>query len=235
MAIVKLGELVAGIRGTVGAVTFSANKSAAYCKLCAMPRNPRSQLQSAARTFQSNCRNLWLDLTDDQRDAWDTFAALPAQALSNSLGVEYFASGWNWFTKCNSRLQHAGLSTIADAPVVPRPAAPALDELFYLENGAVFTAVLTYPTGDIGDDSLVIFAYVVPGGAPVAPYPSRLRFLNVVNAPGPAGFQIVLSPQHVVLWGYPSAGWLLYIHAFQQTPEGIRSAPTPISAVYPTA
>lgn len=234
MAIIKLGELVTGIRGSVGGIVFSANGSSSYAKVWAMPSNPRSQLQSAIRTIQSNCRGLWLDLTDQQRTDWNTFAADPDQALQNSLGEEYFASGWNWFVKSNSRLMHIGTAPIADAPVIARPAAPTIDALHYAEIFTVFTCVLNFQAGEFGDDSLVLHAYVVTGGAPTAAYPSRLR--HVKSSATIAGVQVTFSfaPEHIALWGYAAEGWLLYCMVYRQTQEGLRSAGTPIFETYPT-
>jgi len=68
---------------------------------------------------------LWSALSSAQRSAWDTFAALGAQALINSLGETYYASGYNWFCKCNVRLLRTGRATISAVPVIARPSAPA--------------------------------------------------------------------------------------------------------------
>lgn len=79
---------------------------------------------------------LWNALTPVQKAAWDTFAALGAQELFNSLGVSYFASGWNWFCKCNIRLMRAGRATIVPVPTQARPGAPTIDEFRICEAGA---------------------------------------------------------------------------------------------------
>lgn len=73
--------------------------------------------------------SLWNSLTSVQRAAWDTFAALGAQALTNSLGETYYASGWNWFCKTNVRLLRVGRSTISATPTIARPSAPAYSHL----------------------------------------------------------------------------------------------------------
>jgi hypothetical protein len=67
---------------------------------------------------------LWNALSSAQRTAWDTFAALGAQALINSLGETYYASGYNWFVKCNVRLLRVGRTPISAVPVTARPSAP---------------------------------------------------------------------------------------------------------------
>jgi len=71
---------------------------------------------------------LWAAMTAVQRAAWRTFAADPAQELENSLGVAYYASGYNWFCKCNVRLLRVGRATIVPVPTQARPAAPVIDD-----------------------------------------------------------------------------------------------------------
>ncbi len=71
---------------------------------------------------------LWAAITPVQRAAWRTFAADPAQELTNSLGEAYYASGYNWFCKCNVRLTRIGLALREDAPVGARPAAPTIND-----------------------------------------------------------------------------------------------------------
>lgn len=128
MAITKIGPPLSGIRGTIGGITYSANKSGPYAKLWAPPVNPRSPNQSIERSYISQMPELWRDMTDVQRAAWDTFAALGAQELENSLGEAYYASGYNWFSKCNVRLLRAGRATIVPVPTQARPAAPTIDD-----------------------------------------------------------------------------------------------------------
>jgi hypothetical protein len=128
MAIIKIGAPLSGIRGTVGGITFSENGSGPYAKQWARPINPVSPNQSTQRSNFAQVPALWAALTAGQKTAWDTFAALPAQELTNSLGETYYASGYNWFVKCNTRLIRMGLSTISATPTQARPAAPTIDD-----------------------------------------------------------------------------------------------------------
>lgn len=128
MAIIKIGPPLSGIRGTIGGITFSANGSGTYAKLWAPPVNPRSPNQATQRAYVSRMPELWRDMTDAQRAAWDTFAALGAQELTNSLGEAYYASGLNWFVKCNVRLLRVGRTPLVPVPTQARPAAPTIDD-----------------------------------------------------------------------------------------------------------
>lgn len=127
MAITKIGPPLSGIRGTLGGVVYSANGSGTYCKPWAPPSNPKTELQTIERSYLASMPALWKALTALQRTDWDDFAALPAQELTNSLGDAYYASGYNWFVKCNIRLLRVGRATRAPAPVIARPTAPTID------------------------------------------------------------------------------------------------------------
>lgn len=125
MATTKLAAPLSGLRGTVGGWTFSANGAGTYAKLWSPPSQPRSPLQQAQRGNLSQLPNEWRALTDAQRTAWNTWAALPAQAQTNSLGDTYYLNGFQWFVKCNTRLMRSGRATIATYPTGSYPAAPA--------------------------------------------------------------------------------------------------------------
>ncbi len=127
MATIKLAAPLAGLRGTIGGVVYSENKGGPYAKIWNQTANPRTSKQTIERGFLSKMPTLWNSLTAGEKADWDTFAALGAQELFNSLGESYYASGFNWFCKCNLRLCRAGRSTITTKPTQARPAAPNID------------------------------------------------------------------------------------------------------------
>lgn len=126
MAITKIGPPLSGIRGTIGGVTYSANGASTYAKAWSKGPNPRTPKQSTERTFLSRMPALWGALTPAQRAAWRTFAADPAQELFNSLGDGYFASGYNWFVKCNIRNLRVNNLIRNDIPTQARPSPPTI-------------------------------------------------------------------------------------------------------------
>lgn len=129
MAKTLLAAPLAGLRGTIGALTYSANGSGTFVKAWRPPSKPQSENQMIERSYLARMPALWNALSSAQRTAWDTFAALGAQALTDSLGQTYYASGWNWFVKCNIRLLRVGRATISASPTIARPAAPTIDGL----------------------------------------------------------------------------------------------------------
>lgn len=130
MAIIKFGVAVVGARGTAGGLTFSANKAGPYFKTWSKSSNPRAVLQTAHRNQLADFAANWRNLTQVQRDDWDDYADDPAQELTNSLGVDYFISGSNWYVRINLNLQAAGASPRVDAPTLTRPVAPIIQFLF---------------------------------------------------------------------------------------------------------
>lgn len=100
-----------------------------------MPSNPRSPKQANERSYLASMPELWRALSDGTRDAWRGFAEAPEQELKNQLGESYYASGYNWFCKCNLRLLRVGRTTRTGIPTLPRPAAPAIDGFRVCETG----------------------------------------------------------------------------------------------------
>lgn len=129
MAKTKLAAPLSGLRGTIGGLTYSENSSGTFVKPWAPPSNPKTTPQTTQQSHLARMPGLWAALTPTQRADWNTFAALPAQQLFDSLGQSYYASGWNWFVKCNIRLIRCTRATISNVPTIPRPAAPTIDGL----------------------------------------------------------------------------------------------------------
>ncbi len=167
MAIVKVGAPLAGIRGTLGGIVYSKNKAGPYAKQWSRPSNPRTPKQTVERGYLARMPALWTALTALQRAVWDWFAALAAQKLFNSLGEEYYISGYGWFCKCNIRLLRVGRATRAGVPTQARPAAPTIDDFRIcaagaesdLATGGVASASsfsIGFPASKAFDDSVLI-------------------------------------------------------------------------------
>lgn len=128
MAIIKVGAPLAGIRGTLGGITYSENGSGTYAKQWSRPSNPRTSHQTAERGFLARMPSLWSALSDAQRADWRSFASDPAQEKTNPLGETYYASGYNWFCQCSVSLLRVGRVTLKPAPTQAQPAPPTIDD-----------------------------------------------------------------------------------------------------------
>jgi len=104
MAKVLFQAPVSGLRGKLGGSIYSANKSGPY--LMARPAYIRQKSTAATvqQTTLTGEGKLWAALTPTQRLQWDTYAALAAQAQTDSLGATYYLSGWQWFVRVNLQL-----------------------------------------------------------------------------------------------------------------------------------
>lgn len=104
--------------GSVGARTSSRNRSGQYVRQRAIPTQPRTVAQIAARSRLTSQSAGWRGLTDPQRAAWNAFAQ--SFTVTNSLGTTINLTGAQCFIKVNTVNLLNG-----DAVVVLPPALPA--------------------------------------------------------------------------------------------------------------
>jgi len=132
------------MRGKLGGSILSANKSGNFITNNKTPIQPRTEKQTNQRSIFAQMASAWADLTSGQKTGFDTYAALPAQELTDSMGETYYASGFNWFVKLNTRLERMGRSLISVAPAGARPTAPSIISLVITPSG---TGTNTAPGG----------------------------------------------------------------------------------------
>lgn len=221
MAIIKLGVLVVGVRGTIGGALYSANKAGPYVRAWSKGANPRTVRQQEQRAHYSAMPGLWAALTDTQRDDWDDWAALPAQELFNSLGEAYSPSGFQWFQIINLRLLNADRSTRTTEPTDLQPAAPTFSSLVlpFLPQQAT---KITYPSGEFDPDfDLVLKVKVLISIGRMAA-PASLDWMRTVQNPPDTDTEFVAEYlERINLAGATIKG---FAELFRQTDQGMRSA-----------
>lgn len=230
MAIIKFGAVVVGARGTIGGLIFTAGKAGPYVRNWARGANPRSDKQSRQRSRFSYQPELWRALDDTERDAWNDFAADPAQELINALGEPYFASGYAWFVKINTRLARAGYGPRTDPPTDAAPAVPVIDSFTYEDSGGTFVCEITYDPAEFpsGTD-IVIFAAAVPRGARMVQYPGyRLLISTIASPTGTYDFAI----DYEAVFGVPQLEERCFLRVYKQTDQGMRGGPFETFASY---
>ena len=221
MAIVKFGPTVAGIRGTIAGITFSANKASPYAKAWAKGANPTTALQTDQRSRLGSLPNAWRALTGVQQAAWDTFAALPAQDLLNSLGETYSISGFGWYVKVNARLLAMGRAVRTPVPTQARPAAPAITDIeFPFDVGQ--TAFVAYASAEFDPDfDLVLeIAQAASTGRLAAP----TTFAEFVVAQNPDDTETGFAVPYVNRLGIGNTSLKGFARLYRQTTDGLRSA-----------
>lgn len=124
MAIVKYGTNIAGIRRTIGGVTFGKSGSTPSCRVWRPSTMSYTPAQTEVQARISQLVPAWQALTAGQRADWNSLGAAPPETDVNSLGQTYLLSGWQWFIRCNSRLLASDLPLQLTAPsgVVANPA-----------------------------------------------------------------------------------------------------------------
>lgn len=113
MALLK--SFIGIISGKIGGNVFSHGRSGQVMKALSIPVNPNSQAQQIARSQIAHLSVQWFeDLTDAQRETWETYAAnVP---VKNRLGDTIFLTGQNHFVRSNSIGQRNDLPLILDGP-----------------------------------------------------------------------------------------------------------------------
>ena len=220
MAIIKLGTTVVGIRGTVGGLTFSANKSGPYAKNWQIGPKTRTPAQTVQRNSLAEFASAWRDISGAQQIDWDTYAALPAQDLINSLGLPYSISGFNWFVKINTQLASAGNPQRDDAPTLTRPTAPIMESVRLGITGTGVTSLVntdeTHP--EHGDDLVVYSAFFLSHGRLVQARPLQLLTVQIPDALGVINLTSFVQDTY----GFIPDGSRIFYFSSDQDPHGQR-------------
>lgn len=230
MATIKFGALVVGARGTIGGVTYSASKSGPYARSWSRGSNPRTTKQQTNRARVSNQPAFWRALTSTQRTAWNTWAALPAQQLTNALGETYFISGYSWFVTINVRLARAGFAHRTDPPTDLTPAVPVIDVFtFELVAGNPLAEIEYDPAEFPAGVGIVIEASIVVSGGHTA---QHRGFKMLISSISPVTGVYDFTSELVAAFGTPSAGWQCFLRIYKQTDEGMRGGPATMVQTY---
>lgn len=103
--------------GSVGARTSSRNRSGQYVRQRAIPTQPRTVAQIAARSKLTSQSAAWRGLTSAQRAAWNAFAQ--SFTVTNSLGTTINLTGAQCFIKVNTVNLLNGDATVNLPPTLP--------------------------------------------------------------------------------------------------------------------
>lgn len=223
MAITKLGALVVGIRGTVGGVTMSENRSSTYAKLWSRPvrRNTPAQLQQ--RGFMSFLGREWRTLSTAEQDDWATFAATPPETDYNSLGEIYLLSGFGWFSRIYLRRLRTGQvpDLLAPAAVVVNPPA-TFDMTLYPSTGDPADAVFSYTDGDFTDIYAILQMSLSPG---LGTNKQTSRYLNLWEAAVLTSTETEFGEEYQTSFGKTQIGQRYFARLYRQSVDAIRSTP----------
>lgn len=221
MAIIKLGGTVVGIRGTVGGLTFSANKGGTYCKSWSRGSNPRSQRQQVRRGILASMGPAWAALSGAQQTDWDALAATDPEPHTNSLGEPITFSGYGLFSMFNQRRVAAAFSILQDAPTgteATQPTAITIDTFDPHTDDLLTWLDWTIASGPL-TERLPTFLALVPSDKRV-PGVSERRFVFNFPAQTPP---VTNFPFVTEFWGTDIVGWNCKVWCYRQRASGIRS------------
>ncbi len=89
--------IISAASGSVAGLTFSRNQGGQYIRKRAVPTNPNSTEQQAARAALSSCGDTWTQFGQEDRDAWAAYA--DATSWTDALGESIKLSGWQAFCR----------------------------------------------------------------------------------------------------------------------------------------
>ncbi len=144
---IKFGALVVDGRGKIGGQVASRNRAGAYMRNKVTPVNPNTSFQQDARALLTELAQGWRDLTQAQRDAWNS--AVQDFAKTDVFGDIKSPTGFNLYVRLNANIETVEQTQITNPPLV---AAVDFVEL---------TAAVLNITGSVGT---IAFNPTIPSG-----------------------------------------------------------------------
>lgn len=221
MAIIKLGALVVGVRGTIGGVTYSANKSGTYAKAWGKGSNPKTTRQQNSRGILASMGPAWQALTAGQRADWSAFAATDPEPHVNSLGEPVVFSGYMLFSMLNARNVQVGFPISNDVPSSPQDVRPATITILDWDPDLTGAGVICSwdPFSGATGKWCVFFIGLSPSPGSVVG-DAAFKFVDRANSLDGLG---VGSPNFVSVFGSDVLGWRASIWMYTQWTTGLRS------------
>lgn len=192
--------------GSVGNQTSSRNRSGQYRRQRAMPTQPRTASQVAARSRMSSMSSAWRGLTDAQRAAWNAFAQSFTEV--NSLGATINLTGAQAYVKINCVNLLNGAAVVTAPPALPSFGACSATGA----DGTATTQLLelsgTTPTG-----SVLHMVYASPQLSPGVSYNANFRYLQT-STTYTAG-KLALTTAYTAKFGALIAGKKVFVKVVQ--------------------
>lgn len=228
MGIITFASPVSGIRGKVGGNVYSANKSGPYIKAWGRGSNPRTETQTTHRASLVEWSQAWAGVSASNKADWDTYAALPAQDKTNSLGDTYSVSGFAWYVALSINLRAAGESNIETAPLLTAPAAPDIQGAELHVTSGIDTSWVRQTVGSPGlTDNLAVYSVIVNSDGVIAS-PAVRDFM--VTKVADAGRRVRYQNELEARFGEIQLGQRMFAEASTQDAEGRQGPRAAISA-----
>lgn len=117
MALVKYGNGITQMSGSIGGDTHGRNRYGNYIRARTKPVNPRTSRQVKVRSIMAMLVERWSEtLNAAQRTAWNLYGN--SVSMKNKLGEAIFLSGFNHYIRSNGWRVELGRAIVDAGPIV---------------------------------------------------------------------------------------------------------------------
>jgi hypothetical protein len=192
--------------GSIGNQTNSRNRSGQYIRQRAIPTQPRTVAQVAARARLSDTSAGWRGLTSAQIAAWNAFGQ--SFTINNSLGQAINLTGAQCFIKVNTVLLLLGSSTVVNPPALPSFVAVTVTGLTATAGTPLLEAAGATPA-----TGTTYMFYASPQLSPGVTFNGQYRY--IANFTTATGGEFVLTTPYTAKFGAPIAGKKIFVRVVQ--------------------
>jgi len=219
MAKIMYGSLAGAVSGAIGNDVFSHNRFGAYLRKRVIPTKRQTTWTEAARGDLSVASKAFASLEDENRMAWETYAA--TNPITDRLGQKQILDPHTAFVQINSRILRCGGTMVLVPPSTPPPEMPAVSSVTY-DIGAGKMEV-TFTPNPLADDVCLWLWGVLCNSMGIRYFGNLLKLITVADAAteSPYDFESDLTDR----FGTPTVGQhvLLRVMACSQS-SGLVSA-----------
>jgi len=147
MALIQTSSLISSIKGSVGGVTYSSNKSGLVVKKRLTGKKSVNSKQLSALNLSKGVIATWSSLSYGVKTDWSDFSSL--YTFTDKFGVTKTLTGMNWFMSVNMNRTLLGVAIVTIPPTYEVPSALPP---FYI-NMSDTTIEIVW--ADVVDDSMV--------------------------------------------------------------------------------
>jgi hypothetical protein len=221
----KFGMIIVDGRGKLGGHVLTKNRQGAAARTKVTPINRRSNSQQNARSTFTNLSQDWRDLSQADRDAWNSAAG--DFKKTNIFGDSYSPTGKNLYAIVNSNLLAAGQATVTVPPAAESPTAVTS---FSVASNTTAAQTLAYVPTPVAADNTLIIEATRPLSAGVGAAGAQYRKIGTVAAAAASPFNSFAA--YTAVFGTPVAGKKIF---FRCTPinnnSGMKGIPMQASSV----
>jgi len=214
----KWGALVTAGSGKIGGHVASRNSAGSYLRTKVTPVNPQTVDQVASRARLGANAKGWTQITQAQRDAWNSSAS--GFTAKNVFGDNIKLSGINVYGRLNNNLNLIGEVSISTPPIAESFAGPTIVTINSVVAGGVLTIGpdIAVPAGSAG-----VVRMTAPQSAGKKFVKSEFRVIDIAPAGSVAPYDV--SDAYVAKFGaLPLEGEKVFVETFLiSTTSGIAS------------